>query len=713
MDESSRKVRNVEIDPHATDAAIVLRYDLVDGQKTTKKSKIIQLKNFSDELEPLNLARSVIDQCPLIPSARIHDLEQVLFYLQRRLSNKHAVFGVSNGVNAMASRAEIFQLEEYIEMLYEDSEKLKASSLILSLALRLSNLKTIAENDVLVGALTRVLREDSRKNFELATNLASIFVQLSMFTRFHSLLSHFKIGALSLQLIENELKRHDLWTEQMTQNLAGDQRRKWELAIKKQELFLVECFKILINLSVETKTEVKMIKRGLLSSLVKCLEHNKSPVLLKTAILFLWKLSVFVENKDAMSQMGAVEKIVELLPSSDSEMANIIFALLFNLSFDSQLRGRMVNAGLMNYVASHISSNEVALALLYQLSVVDDAKGDVHVHGLHFRARLVGQIPTGLAGRQGDPRERVDGEAERSTDLRGRRKRVGFSAQTGDRKRRLAAHEGRKEHFVARGRHSRAFRSVDRPAARFDPKLHLVADGRLSGRCARNRLRPAAQPMAVGGEIRPTDRVDSNDPQELEREGHQVLPGRIPAPHRRPVRHVGGGRRMCALAASPLIDDIIKLLNRKQEDDEFVLQIAFCFARMIVHPDLIKTICRDHKQLLEYLINMSHDKNVQLCAICDQALQLVSEIDEFWFKRIAEERFCWHNAQWLDVVEGGGNAAQEFSDDEEESFLSEQFRNAVFGADEILGSEKSFRSNPTRSFSSSPLDFHSILLLSR
>ncbi|KAI6170511.1 hypothetical protein M3Y97_01143700 [Aphelenchoides bicaudatus] len=134
--------------------------------------------------------------------------------------------------------------------------------------------------------------------------------------------------------------------------------------------------------------------------------------------------------------------------------------------------------------------------------------------------------------------------------------------------------------------------------------------------------------------------------------------------------------------------DLIKLLNSKQEDDEFVLQIAFCFARLIANPDLIQKICKEHEQILEYLINMTHDKNQKLCQICDQALQLVSEIDQQWFKRIAEERFCWHNAQWLDIVEGQGARDQALSDEEanldEESLLSEQFRQAVFGADELL-----------------------------
>lgn len=36
--------------------------------------------------------------------------------------------------------------KEYIEMLYEDSDKLKASSLILNLCMKATNLRTISEN---------------------------------------------------------------------------------------------------------------------------------------------------------------------------------------------------------------------------------------------------------------------------------------------------------------------------------------------------------------------------------------------------------------------------------------------------------------------------------------------------------------------------------------------------------------------------------------
>lgn len=151
---------------------------------------------------------------------------------------------------------------------------------------------------------------------------------------------------------------------------------------------------ILLNLSADIKVESKMVKRGLLALLARCLElgaaEQRHRQLGKAAAAFLWKLSVFQENKQAMAQLGVVEKACQLAAaasSTDPETANVLFALLFNLSFDAQLRTRMVQQGLVNHVPAHTQGkcfveaivisglgSEVALGLLYQLSIVDDAR---------------------------------------------------------------------------------------------------------------------------------------------------------------------------------------------------------------------------------------------------------------------------------------------------------------------------------------------------
>lgn len=52
--------------------------------------------------------------------------------------------------------------------------------------------------EVLMGALARVFREDSKKNFELATNIANIFFCFSQYVIYQPTLSHYKVISLCM-----------------------------------------------------------------------------------------------------------------------------------------------------------------------------------------------------------------------------------------------------------------------------------------------------------------------------------------------------------------------------------------------------------------------------------------------------------------------------------------------------------------------------------
>ena len=69
--------------------------------------------------------------------------------------------------------------------------------------------------ETVVGALARVLREDWKRSTELATNIIYIFFCFSSFSQFHGVVSHFKVGALCMGIIEHELKKYDLWKEEL------------------------------------------------------------------------------------------------------------------------------------------------------------------------------------------------------------------------------------------------------------------------------------------------------------------------------------------------------------------------------------------------------------------------------------------------------------------------------------------------------------------
>lgn len=44
------------------------------------------------------------------------------------------------------------------------------------------------------------------------------------------------------------------------------------------------------------------------------------------------------------------------------------------------------------------------------------------------------------------------------------------------------------------------------------------------------------------------------------------------------------------------------------------------------------------------------DQNLEVRKVCDRGLVLIAESDAKWQERIKNERFCWHNAQWLEAI---------------------------------------------------------------
>lgn len=140
----------------------------------------------------------------------------------------------------------------------------------------------------------------------------------------------------------------------------------------KQKLlnFILVCFQILLNFADDIKVEYKMVKRGILLSLMKCLSNTSNVSLLIVTVKFLWKLSTFTENRLAMvffynflynaeffqDSFGLIEKCMLFFRINSVELSSLLFALFFNLSFEPSFRKQMVNAGLINVLASYIES---------------------------------------------------------------------------------------------------------------------------------------------------------------------------------------------------------------------------------------------------------------------------------------------------------------------------------------------------------------------
>lgn len=398
-------VQNIQLDVHTMEPAIIVRYDVSnprgtatkkEGNNKQQKQTIVHLKALNEEMDPTKVAQLVLDSYPIIPQNRLAQVEQLVFYIQKRLASlkgnqKSAATDalllgdsprLSTGSNnSSRDAAKIENLEKYLEGLYDESGKQISVAMIFDLSCQNNeNMEQIAKNEVLMGALTRVFKEESRRNFDLATNILRLFYRLTTISDYHSMFAHWKIGALTLQLVQNELTRWDQWKNQLDSMPNERERKKWEFAMRKQDQMLAVALRVLRNLADDVRVEAKMLKKDLIGVLTKCLEHTSADHLLLAAVQFLWKLSIFAENQPNIRDTNnGLEKLVSLVLITASrehllELDDALLALLFNLSFEPTNRKQMVQAGIVNFLADSFENNELALAILYQLSVLDDAK---------------------------------------------------------------------------------------------------------------------------------------------------------------------------------------------------------------------------------------------------------------------------------------------------------------------------------------------------
>ena len=106
--------------------------------------------------------------------------------------------------------ARVDNLDDYLEMLYEDDEKAKADGAkrILAIAQRVELLEHVVGNGTLMGALARVLRDDYRKSTTLSLLIMQIFFCVANFKDLHHHLIQARVGDMCVRIVELEHRRH-------------------------------------------------------------------------------------------------------------------------------------------------------------------------------------------------------------------------------------------------------------------------------------------------------------------------------------------------------------------------------------------------------------------------------------------------------------------------------------------------------------------------
>ncbi|KAK2084756.1 hypothetical protein P7K49_037789 [Saguinus oedipus] len=181
-----------------------------------------------------------------------------------------------------------------------------------------------------------------------------------------------------------------------------------------EELLLNVALYLLLNLAEDTRTELKMRNKNIVHMLVKALDRDNFELLI-LVVSFLKKLSIFMENKNDMErirdinllketdlqilnfllfffvswekyfrsvkdgnryemgslnkrfrspikekvEMDIVEKLVKMIPCEHEDLLNITLRLLLNLSFDTGLRNKMVQVGLLPKLTALLAASKI------------------------------------------------------------------------------------------------------------------------------------------------------------------------------------------------------------------------------------------------------------------------------------------------------------------------------------------------------------------
>ncbi|EEB13642.1 Kinesin-associated protein, putative [Pediculus humanus corporis] len=715
-----RKIRSGSIDVHPTEKALVVNYELEalilgemgDPMLGDKKEyqKIIRLNSLNAKTDCSALAKEVVDKCSLIHHSKLNEVEHLIRYLKNRkdVPSNNESGGMSDSFSAWGAeiieKANIANMDSYIEYLYEDThEKILGSSMILALVKNPYNLKEIAVNEVALSALSRVLREDWKKNVELAANIIQIFSCFSSYSQFHPVIIQYKIGSLCMEVIDHELKKQEnLETKKalspstqkspspaskdvkkrqsmipigkrrsdsasknsaskedfrkslpgtpvgfskldlLNDNVISNENQK-DTVVNKQDQLLQACVQLLLNIAENTKVEEKMRKRNISSMLIKLLESN-SMGLLTTCIKFLKKLSVFRENKDDMVDSNVIEKLCKIFSIGNKDLILLTLKLMYNLSFDAEIRERIVMNGLLTKLVSYLDKEdfkEVILGILYHLSMDDKVKS------MFAYTECIPMIMNML----------LDNKFRKLVIA------LGINLAINKKNAEIMIADDRLQKFL-----ERAFKNQDsllmkmiHNIAMHEPLnrgiVEFVGDiAKAVTQCDSEEF--VMECIGILGCLTLPE-LDFNEVfQQFELLPwikNMLIPGKTEDDMVLEIVILLGTAACdedCAMlmCKEGILISLIELLKAKQEDDEIVLQIIYMFYQIIRHDST-----RNHLILetdaAAYLIDLMQDKNKEIAIVCDSCLDIISEFSNEWKKRIMVDKFRFHNSQWLEMVE--------------------------------------------------------------
>lgn len=96
-----------------------------------------------------------------------------------------------------------------------------------------------------------------------------------------------------------------------------------------------------------------------------------------------------------------------------------------------------------------------------------------------------------------------------------------------------------------------------------------------------------------------------------------------------------------------------------------VQQIIFAFHKMLFY-EPTRNIVLNEMSVVNYVMELMHDKNPRIRKMADGVLSVVQEFDQEWREEIKYRRFRQFNQEWLELMENFGEDDYELESDEDE-----------------------------------------------
>ena len=700
-----KKIRPGSIEVVENECAIVVKYKVeyyevdVDGREAivekkpgSKKIKVNSLNEYSNI--PL-LAKDVVNKCKLISSSKTALVEQLLYKLRDRESGAANALGgdrrsvardedrsilrstQSYNSQPKSKGASIDELDSYLECMYDSVlDKVNATEKIAQLASNTEDLEALLMHEPLIGALSRVLRDDGRKSIELATNIITVFFTISNFSQFHQVIIQNQIGNDAMKQIDLEIQRTEYLEKQeggsvgllaskaaaarMNGSALSEKQDRLLSVIAKQDRFFYITFYLLLNMSENVNIEKKMRKRSIVTYLSSMLTRVNADLLI-LSVTFLKKLSIYRENKEEIKESGVVDKLTRFVPVKNGALLMQTLRLLHNLSFDESFREEMARNSLIPKLVGLMRDEnyqQLVLGILYHMSIEDKNKSmfsytdalDV-VSDMLLGERDSSTMPEMVALAVNLSQNRRNAEILSQGQRLG--KLIGKAIANEDE---LLFKIVRNISQDENPEPKRRFKPFISDLASLLNEPHLTSDFLIEvvGTLGNLALPEFGYDTLIDEHdilgFLEKNLLPNNTDDDMLLEAI-IFVGTICSEH-----------TASRLVSSKIIQLLLMVLSGKKDDEEIVLQVAYTLYKLLLHQPTRDELL--HKtEVLSWLVEILNDKNKEVRQTADKALDHIMDVNEEYCARIREMKFQSYNQEWIEVATGalGSHSPQQGS----------------------------------------------------